>query len=536
MCANGFRCRINTGQLLLDETRAMEAIAVDRLSKKFGATVALAGASFSVADGAVHAMLGENGAGKSTLVKILSGLVRPDGGTIRIHDRIVDITEPRIASAVGIETAFQEIPLVRDLTVAQNILLPDEPVALGFLRKPRSALQRVEKILAALHLEEVDPRARIRDLGLSQRQKIEIARAISRRPKILLLDEPTAALSSNDVEWLGQRVTILKKTGVTIILVTHRLQEVRRFCDTLSVLRNGVDQGSFVTSEMSDAEVFSLIVGRSVEAAFPARRGPPIVMTEPPILRVRALGISRRLDGVSFDIRPREIVGVAALQGMGQVELFNALFGHISTDSGEIEIEGRPVQLASPRDAISAGVGISLVPEDRKTQGLALKLSGRENATLPTIARYARWGFIDLGKERRETDLAFAKVNVHPRALHKAVGTFSGGNQQKIVLAKWLMADSRVLLLFDPTRGVDVGAKHEIYDLIRSSTESGRAVLFYSTEIPELIGLCDRVLVLYGGRIVANVEKDALTEDRIGAAMLGAPAQKAALKIASAQS
>lgn len=514
----------------------MEAIVVDRLSKRFGATVALANASFSVANGAVHAMLGENGAGKSTLVKILSGLVRPDGGTIRIHGQAVDISGPRIASAVGIETAFQEIPLVRDLTVAQNILLPDEPVAFGFIKKTKSALHRVEQILADLRLEEIDPRAHIRDLDLSLRQKIEIARAIARRPKILLLDEPTAALSSHDVAWLGDRMADLKAAGVTIILVTHRMQEVREFCGTLSVLRNGVDQGSFVTSEISDAEVFSLIMGRSVEAAFPDRSEPGTGPAEKLALRVSALGISHRLHDVSFAIRAREIVGVAALQGMGQVELFNALFGHLPSDRGSIEIEGRPVQLASPRDAVAAGVGISLVPEDRKTQGLALKISGRENATMPTISRFSRWGFIDLAKERRETDLAFEKVNVHPRALYKAAGTFSGGNQQKIVLAKWLMADSRVLLLFDPTRGVDVGTKQEMYGLIRRFADSGRAVLFYSTEIPELVGLCDRVLVMYRGRIVAEVMRDALTEGRIGAAMLGAEVQESGSEMATVHS
>lgn len=501
----------------------MNAIVVDRLSKRFGATVALAGASFSVADGAVHAMLGENGAGKSTLVKILSGLVRPDSGTIRIHEQTVDITGPRVASAAGIETAFQEIPLVRDLTVAQNILLPDEPVALGFLKKSRTALQRVEKILSDLGLQDIDPRARIRDLDLSLRQKIEIARAISRRPNILLLDEPTAALSSHDVDWLGQRMADLKAAGVTIILVTHRMQEVREFCGTLSVLRNGVDQGSFATADISDTDVFSLIMGRSVEAAFPDRGARGLGTSERPTLNVTNLSVAQRLHDVSFDIRAGEVVGVAALQGMGQVALFNALFGHTPTDRGDIEVEGKRVQLASPRDAVS--VGISLVPEDRKTQGLALKLSGRENATMPAIDRYAHWGLIDLGLERCETDQAFEKVNVHPRALYKAAGTFSGGNQQKIVLAKWLMTDSRVLLLFDPARGVDVGTKQEMYGLIRRFAESGRAVLFYSTEIPELVGLCDRVLVIYRGRIVAEVAADALSEDRIGAAMLGADAR-----------
>ncbi len=277
-------------------------------------------------------------------------------------------------------------------------------------------------------------------------------------------------------------------------------------------------------------------MGRSVEAAFPERSGPAVDARQQAALSVSGLGISHKLHNVSLDIRAREIVGVAALQGMGQVELFSALFGHIPIDSGKIQIDGRPVRLASPRDAVSVGVGISLVPEDRKTQGLALKLSGRENATMPTITRYARWGLIDLAKEWRETDAAFEKVNVHPRALYKAAGTFSGGNQQKIVLAKWLMADSRVLLLFDPTRGVDVGTKQEMYGLIRKFADAGGAVLFYSTEIPELVGLCDRVLVMYQGRIVAEATEDTLTEDRIGAAMLGAAPLQAASELVGAPS
>ena len=475
-------------------------ISVESVTKSFGATVALNGASFEAARGEVHALLGENGAGKSTMVKMLSGLIQPDQGTIRIHGQAVALHSPAQAHALGIRTAFQEISLTPDLSVARNLLLSIEPMWLGLLVDRRESARRVAALLAELELEDVDPDADVRDLDLPVRQKIEIARAISRDPRILLLDEPTSALSGRDVEWLERRVAKLRAAGTTVILITHRMQEVRVFCDRLSVLRNGKQVGAFAVSAISDDEVFRLVVGRSVATAFPPREPVPVPRGPAPVLAGKGLSVAPRMEDVSFDLWPGEVLGVAGLQGMGQLDLFLALFGMSPLDAGQIEVDGCPRILASPRDAVKAHIGISLVPEERKTEALALKLSGRENVSLPVIDRFARFGWIDVNAEWREVDRILGRVNVHPRALYRSCSTFSGGNQQKIALAKWLLAESRVLLLFDPTRGVDIGTKQEIYRLMREFTRAGGSILFYSTDAAEIVNLSDRVMVMYRGR------------------------------------
>lgn len=498
------------------------AIALEHVAKRYGATIALSDVTLTVGSGATHALLGENGAGKSTLVRILSGVVSPDAGEIAFFGKRTNLTSRKESSALGLEAAFQEVPLVPNLTVEQNILLPDEPRKFKFLRDRREARRRVEKILAELDLASIDPAEDVRDLDLSIRQKIEIARAISRKPKILLLDEPSAALSSRDVQWLGERIAALSSAGVTIVLVTHRMQEVRQYCGALSILRNGTHVGTYRANDISEADVFSLIMGRSVEAAFPKRASRDSAGDRPPIFEAKRVSVGHRLQDVSLRLSSGEIVGVAALQGMGQIELFNGLFGAERLDRGALKIAGDEVWLASPRDAIRAGLGIGLVPEDRKIQGLALTMTGRENASLATLDSFTRFGWVDRRREEAAVDKAFARLDVHPRAHHKPVGSFSGGNQQKIVLAKWLLANCKVLLAFDPTRGVDIGAKHEIYVLLREFADAGGAILFYSTEVSELVGLADRVLVLYRGQIGADLSGGDITEERIGAYMLGA--------------
>lgn len=500
-----------------------QAIALDHVTKRYGATIALSDASFAVEDGHIHALLGENGAGKSTLVKILSGIIQPDGGEISLFGQPVRLYSREASSRLGLETAFQEIPLVPDLTVSENLLLPHQPRRFGVFLDSGEAKRRVAQILSDLDLTLVDPEDDVRDLDLSVRQKIEIARAISRKPKILILDEPTASLSSRDVEWLGRRIAALRESGTTIILVTHRMQEVREFCQSLSVLRNGAHVGSFAAADVSDSEVFRLIMGRSVETAYPPRpdrtsQAPPSM----PLLRASHLSTGRRLVDVSLSLGSGEIVGVAGLQGMGQLELFNALFGVDRLEQGEIWTAGRRLHLASPRDAIRAGIG--LVPEDRKIQGLALAMTGRENASLGVLDELSTFGIVDSAREHALVDVVFQKVQVPSRAHYKSARSFSGGNQQKIVLAKWLLSQCKVLLVFDPTRGVDVGTKHEMYGLLRAFADAGGAVLFHSTETPELVGLCDRVLVVYRGRVATELAGDGIREDLIGMHMLGGPA------------
>ncbi|SFU47423.1 ribose transport system ATP-binding protein [Methylobacterium sp. 174MFSha1.1] len=503
-------------------TDSFEALTLDRVVKTYGATTALGGASLKVATGEVHALLGENGAGKSTTVKLLSGLIRPSAGAIRVFGREVAMARPADAHRLGIQTAFQEISLVPDLTVAQNMLLPEGPRnRLGLLRR-REGEAQVRAHLERIGLSSIDPRAEIRALDLPQRQKIEIARAVFRDPRILLLDEPTSALSGGDIDWLGGLIAGLKAQGVTTIFISHRMAEVRRFCDRLTVLRNGKDAGSARVDKVDDDAVIRMIIGRSLEATFPPRPAPTARPAGAvPVLSGEGLSTVGRLRDASFALWPGEILGIAGLAGMGQQDLFHACFGLAPLTAGTLSVDGRPITLRSPQDAIRPEVGLALVPEERKTEGLFLKRDGRFNGSLPVIERYSRLGLVDTAAEGRDVAAALARVDIHPRAIFTQAGAFSGGNQQKIAIAKWLITGGRVLLMFDPTRGIDIGTKHQLYVLMRDFAAAGGAVLFYSTEITELVNLCDRVLVLYGGTFVDEMPAGAIDEERIMRGALG---------------
>lgn len=500
-----------------------DALRLEGVKKSYGPTIALSDATFRVAHGSVHALLGENGAGKSTLVKILSGIVKPDDGSISLFGESIQLTGRVSSSAAGIETAFQEIPLIPDLTVAENLLLPDLPLSFGLFVKRQAMMERVRALQTELDITDIDPRALVSELDLSQRQKIEITRAISRKPRLLILDEPTAALSRMDVDWLGHRIAYLKEQGTTIILVTHRMPEVHDLCSSMSILRNGAHVGSFDVGTITDDEVFRHIMGRSVDVSFPPRSVSAVAAGQPALIEANNIAAGRKMNDISLLLNAGEIVGVAGLQGMGQLDLFNTLFGAERVRSGDILVGGKKAHFGSPADAINSG--IALVPEDRKIQGLALNRSGIENATLPIVADFSTFGVLQKDQEICEVDHSFSTVNLHPRALYQSPAEFSGGNQQKIVLGKWLMTQCRSLLVFDPTRGVDIGTKHEIYGLLRRFAEAGGGVLFHSTEVPELIGLCDRILVIYEGRIFAEVSHAEATEEGIGALMMGATLQ-----------
>ncbi|MGF6958624.1 sugar ABC transporter ATP-binding protein [Paraburkholderia youngii] len=500
------------------------AISLSNVTKRFGATVALDGASFRVKRGEVHALLGENGAGKSTTVKLLSGLIQPDEGMISIMGANVMMRSPKDAHIAGVTTAFQEMTLVADLTVAQNLLVSYEP--LGVLRtiNKREALRSAEAWLERLELSQVHPNSYVRDLPLPTRQLIEIAKAIVRGPRVLLLDEPTSALSRNDVAWLSRRIEELKGAGVTFVFISHRMQEVREFCDSLTVYRNGRDVGEFKTSDISDDEVIRLVIGRSMEAKYPPRVAPPARSQgenlAAPAIEARGISVERAVFGFNLELNAGEVHGIAALQGMGQREVFEALFGATYIDEGEIRIDGRRVTLTTTADSLKAGVATSFLPEDRKTEGLFLRLPGGDNVSLPVIGRYSKFGLIDRKREQSDIRRSLAQLEVNPRAIYKPCLSFSGGNQQKIAMAKWLLTQSRVWLMFDPTRGIDVGTKHQIFVLMREFAAAGGAVLFYSTDVPELVNVCDRVTVMYRGRNVGQLCNEALTEENVMRKML----------------
>ncbi len=503
------------------------AIEANHIRKAFGATVAVDDVSFQIPEASVHALLGENGAGKSTIVKLLSGLVTPDQGGFKVLGQSVALKSPRAAHRSGIQTAFQEMTLVRDLTVLENVLMPYAPVnPLGVVKR-RSAEEAVARHFASLGLDHIDLHDEVGDLDLAIKQKIEIARALFRTPRILLLDEPTSSLTGSDVDWLGEVIARAKARGVTVIFISHRLREVRDFCDSLTVLRNGKHIATGRVADFGDEEVIRMIVGRSIGQAFPEK---PVRTHQsgPEVLRVEHLATDGKLADASFALHQGEILGIAGLQGMGQLDLFVACFGAAEVTRGRICVDGRQVTLASPTDAVRANIGISLVPEDRKTEALFLKLSGTENTSIPVIDRFARFGFIDVNAERDAVSRVFRRVEVQDRALWTRAGAFSGGNQQKIAIAKWLLAESRMLLLYDPTRGIAVGTKHELYRLMRQYVEAGGSILLYSTEVPELVHLADRVLVLYQGRIAKEVAGAELDEDTIMRAALGHEPERAA--------
>lgn len=507
------------------------AIAARDIRKVYGATIAVNDVGFDIMAGDTHALLGENGAGKSTLVKLLSGLVRPTTGGFDVFGARADLHAPAAAHRCGIRTAFQELSLVRDLSVLDNMLLPTPPRGLLGLIRRAEARRMVEAHLEALGLSAIDPRSEIRDLDLNERQKIEIARALFRKPRILLLDEPTSTLSGSDIDWLGTIIARGKAQGVTTVFISHRMREVRAFCDRVTVLRGGKHIATRPLSDVGDEELIGLIAGGSGGHSFPPRP-PRSRLSEEPVLAAAGLSVGNRLDDLSFGLRRGEILGIAGLQGMGQLELFSALFG-TAESRGEIRIDGREVSLTSPRDALDARIGIGLVPEDRKTEALFLKLDGRRNVSLPAIERYSRFGLVDRKREETAVARVMARLNVQMRALWTPVKAFSGGNQQKIAVAKWLFAESRVLLLFDPTRGIDVGTKNEIYALMREFAAAGGSILFHSTETAELDHLCDRVIVLYRGKAAARLEGEAITEDAILRAMLGGEAGTPATQQAS---
>lgn len=495
------------------------ALQVSTVSKRYGATVALREASFTVEKGHVHALIGENGAGKSTLVKILSGSVQADEGSISVAGEPIRLRSSRDALAAGIATAFQELTLVRHLTVAQNIMLGRGPRNRFRLVTSNHLASATRELLDEWELTGVDPDVPVGGLSLSVRQQIELVRVLSRKTPVVLLDEPTAALGAAQVEWLFRQIRRLRDAGGTVVFISHRMGEVREICDEVTVLRSGHEVATFDTAEATDDEVVEMMIGRSVETAM-AETGPEATIGEP-VLAVDELTADPGLRGATFTLRSGEIVGVAALQGHGQFELFTTMFGARRSTGGTITVNGKPVRLRSPHDAIHKGLGINLIPEDRKAEGILLNMSGLANVTLPHVSSFARMGFLNKRAERAGARKVFQQLNVRLSALDDDVSSLSGGNQQKLVIGKWMLTGSRILLMYDPTRGVDIGTKTEIFSMMRDFAREGKAIVFYSTDIEELLALSNRIVVLYRGRIVAELSREQSTRSSVLSAMLG---------------
>jgi len=484
--------------------------AMTGISKRYGGVKALDKASLTLHAGRIHALLGENGAGKSTLIKIMSGVVQPDEGSLEFDGRTVRFPTPAAANDAGIVCIFQELSLIPDLSVADNIFIATPPRRFGLI--DRKAQRRMaEEWLALAGAEDVHPLAPVKDLPLSRRQMVEIAKALARRPRILILDEATSALTAADV---GKILAVLKRLrgeGLALLYISHRMQEIEELADDCTIFRNGSNVASYPAGTKSHGDVVELMIGREYSHVFPPKP-PPVPAAMPPVLEARGLTWTNRLSDISLAVRPGEIVGLGGLDGQGQRELLLALFGVLRGVAGEIRIDGSPVAIGGPSAAKAARIGMALIPEDRKTEGLMLPMSVRDNLSFAALGTLSNGGFIDQAAEARAVDDMLRLLAIKTEGIDVPVATLSGGNQQKVVIAKWLMMAPRIILLNDPTRGIDVGTKQEIYQLLRRLADQGVAILFYSTDYDELIGCCERVLVLYDGRVSRELAGNELTE------------------------
>ncbi len=485
------------------------------VSKRYGATVALRDVVMDIHAGEVHAILGENGAGKSTLVKILSGVVQPNEGQMTLEGRNHGPSSIADARRMGVSTAFQELSLIPHMTVAENILLPKVSLR-GFWPDPKKDIvARAAAVLRDWDVTDISPDSLIEDLPLAQRQRIEITRALSHAKRLLVLDEPTAALP--DTSWLFQQIRRLTGQGVAVMYISHRLSEVREICQRATVLRNGATIRTVDLAGVDDAGIFSMMVGRDPSEAGADMGSASLGDT---LLQTRSLRVGAIRD-LDLDLRAGEIVGVAALEGQGQQDLFKALGGVIPRRSGQILVGGQEAQLGSPAAAQKAGPGIAFVPEERKTDGIFENLTAATNIVMAQFAATRGERFVNGQIERGLAGPSAQRVALAPRYLDFEVGNLSGGNQQKVILARALMSGAKILILFDPARGVDVGTKQSIYAMMRQFVASGGTIMFYSSELSELVHLSSRCLVLYGGQIAAEVARSDLDEERLLSAAHG---------------
>ena len=489
----------------------MDLVQASRVSKHFGGVVALHEVEFHARAGEIHALIGENGAGKSTFIQVLAGAVRPDSGTILLGGQPFRAPNPSAAQAAGISAVSQELSLIPDLTVERNIWFRREPLSCLATVQPRVLRQKTLDLFARYDFPAMRPDQEVRRLTLAERQVVEIAKALARDPKVLILDEATSALAPRETEWLLGLAKRIAADGGLVVYISHRLAEVRDIADRLTVFRNGETVAAHDVHAVSDEQIIAEMLGRRLERLYPERID---TATAKVALKVQNLAVGDRLRDASFVLNEGEVLGIGGLQGHGQRELFQGLFG-ISRAKGEIELWGRRFTGHGPRHVMTGRDGIALVPEDRRGQGLLLSKSVRENLTLSVVRRFSRFGFLDTGKESALVDEMIRSLRIKAHSPAQLAGTLSGGNQQKVIFGKMLLTEARVLLLYDPTRGVDVGTKAEIFQLMRDLASRGYAVLFYSSDLPELVHVADRVAVMRSGRIASILKGDAISEEAI---------------------
>jgi ribose transport system ATP-binding protein len=496
------------------QAAAPPILSMKGIVKTFPGVRALQGVDLEVLPGEVHALLGENGAGKSTLIRILGGVHQPDAGTIVLRGRSVEISTPHQARELGIAVIHQELNQVGPLSVGENLFLGAIPRRWRWFVDWEAMRSRAQALGAELGVA-IDPRARADRLSIAERQMIEIARALSLRADLLVMDEPTAALTLAEVDRLFEIVRDLKARGVSVVYITHRLEEIYRVADRVTVLRDGHYIGTYPVSGIDMDALIQLMVGRKLTEKFPKE---PVDQGDI-LLEVRGLSVAGAFHDVSFSVRSGEILGIAGLVGSGKIEVAHAIFGMTPLDAGQIFVNGRPVTIREPADAIALGIG--LVPEDRKSQGLVLGMSVRSNITLPSIGRMETAGFVRKAEERAVVERLMRSLDIRASGPEVPVRDLSGGNQQKTVVAKWLQAGARILLLCEPTRGIDIGAKVEMYRLMVELAGAGVGVVMVSSEMPEVLGMCDRILVMHEGRVTGEFSRGEATQEKIMASASG---------------
>ncbi|HEY0605322.1 MAG TPA: sugar ABC transporter ATP-binding protein [Herpetosiphonaceae bacterium] len=487
---------------------------VQHLSKSFGGVHALRDVQFELRSGEIHALLGENGAGKSTLIKLMTGIYQPDAGEILLDGQPVHFENTHAAQAQGVVAIYQEPSLFPDLDIAENIFVGRQPTRRGRIdwsRMYADAADLLRRLGVAL-----DPRTKARALSVAQMQLVEIARAISIQARLLIMDEPTSSLTLGEIEDLFVIVRQLRAQGTSIIFISHHLEELFALCDRVTILRDGTYVGTRDMDAITNEGLIQMMVGRTLNELFPKQAVEPGAV----VLEVQGLGVAGSFADVSFSLRRGEILGMAGLIGAGRTEVARALFGVDRATSGTIKLDGRPVTISSPHTAMELGIGY--VPEDRKLHGLVLDMSIADNITLPELSSFARMGWIDTRREQQAAATSAKQLEVKMSSVEQPVGQLSGGNQQKVVLAKWLGTQPRVLILDEPTRGIDVGTKAAVHRLMSSLAAQGLAILMISSELPEVLGMSDRILVMREGRVTGHFSRAEATQERLMAAATAA--------------
>lgn len=489
-------------------------VAMKGISKSFGPVKVLEAVDFSVVGGEIHALMGENGAGKSTLMKILSGVYVPDAGAIVIDGKPAAIRSTNDAESLGIAIIHQELNLIPQLSVMENLFLGREPQRFGMIDSGRMRSDAAAW-LSRVGAQHIDKDREAGSLSIGQQQLVEIARALSLKAQVLIMDEPTAALTDHEIETLFEIMRGLKAQGIAIVYVSHRMEEMFEVCDKVSVLRDGHFVGERMIRDTNFEEIVKLMIGRELHERFPTREGALGNVR----LEVNDLADENKISQIHFEVRAGEVLGIAGLMGSGRSEILRTLFGLKRKTSGEIKLDGAALTIHGPSDAIAAGIGF--VTEDRKTQGLVLGMSVRENATLVHLEEYAHAGIVDARAEARAADQLISELHIHARDSEIEVKSLSGGNQQKVVFAKWLAKPPKVLLLDEPTRGVDVGGKNEIYQIMNHLAASGTAIVMVSSELPEVLAMSDRILVMNEGRQAAVLSAKTTNQEQIMQAAAG---------------